>query len=478
MPATQTHRTIGELAPLLQRREVSVREVVDETLVSIAASEPNIHAYVQILHDRAREAAAAADRAIASGFYRGPLHGIPIAVKDLYDIRGLATEAGSRALAGASAQRDATAVARLQSAGAVIVGKTVTHELAYGVNTPPTRSPWLPDGYPGGSSAGSGAAVAARTAFAALGTDTGGSIREPAALNGIAGLKPTFGLISRAGIVPLSASLDHAGPLARTVEDCALLLQVLAGADTRDPGSIAVAIPDYRGGLAAPVRGMRLGIDRASFLGAGVWPEVRAALDTVLDEYADLGVEVIDLQLPNADLMGTVGSTIILVDAATFHGRLLREQGDLLDPLTRRMLEVGALVPAAQYVRAQQARRVLRDGMWDLFTRYRLDALISPTVPTTTMPIDQVLEPDETGQDPMSAAFHYMVPANITGQPALSLPCGFSQSGLPIGVQLMGRPFAETTLLRLGRAYERNHHWFEVLPPPVTPVPDLRSGAV
>jgi aspartyl-tRNA(Asn)/glutamyl-tRNA(Gln) amidotransferase subunit A len=465
MSSTLTDLSIADCGQLLQRRAISALELLDATLARIEQTEPAIHAYVQVLYRRARATATAVDHEIADGRYRGALHGIPLAIKDLYDIAGLPTRAGSHALPETLAHTDATAVARLRAAGAVIVGKTVTHELAYGVNTPPTRSPWMVNGYPGGSSAGSGAAVAARSAFGALGTDTGGSIREPAALNGVVGLKPTFGLVGRTGVVPLSASLDHAGPLARTVRDCALLLQALAGADPRDPGSIAVPIPDYSAAIEAPVQGMRVGVDRGFFLSNDVWPEVRSAVEAVLTDYANLGVEIIDLAVPHAQLMSTVGSTLILVDAAVFHARLLREHGAALDPLTRRMLEVGSLVPATQYVQAQQARRLMRDAMRALYDRHRLDALLSPTVPTTTMPIAQAMQPDDRGQDPMSAAFHYMVPANLTGQPALSVPCGFSKAGLPIGVQLLGRPFAEETILRLGHAYEQHHQWASISPP-------------
>jgi Asp-tRNA(Asn)/Glu-tRNA(Gln) amidotransferase A subunit family amidase len=451
--------TIREAASRLERREISSLDLVEATLRRIEVTEPLIHAYALVLAEEAREAARAADAEMADGYYRGPPHGIPIGVKDLCYTQGIPTEAGSRALAGFVPSYDAAVVERLHDAGAVIVGKTVTHELAYGVNVPPTRNAWDPTCYPGGSSAGSGAAVAARSALGAIGTDTGGSIREPAALNGLVGLKPTFGLVSRYGIVPLSPSLDHAGPLTRTVEDCALLLQALAGYDSRDSGSIDQAPADYTASLEEGAAGLTVGVEWDQFMGSAVQPEVRRAVEAVLAEFAAQGVTVVELKIPELALVRTVGLTIMLPDASAQHWHLLRERGSDLDPATRLMLELGQLVPAAHYALAQRARRVLCDAMRRAFQAYRLTALVSPTSPGVTVPMDEMVPQDETGEDPLAAGLDFMMPANITGQPALSVPCGFSASGLPIGVQFFGRPFDEATLLRLARAYERNHEW-------------------
>jgi aspartyl-tRNA(Asn)/glutamyl-tRNA(Gln) amidotransferase subunit A len=388
-----------------------------------------------------------------------------VGVKDLYYTRGVPTEAGSRVLAGFVPDHDAAAVARLREAGAIIIGKTVTHEFAYGVNTPPTRSPWGRDSYPGGSSAGSGAALAARSAFGALGTDTGGSIREPAALNGIVGIKPTFGLVGRSSVVPLSPSLDHAGPMARTVEDCALLLQAIAGYDPDDSGSRQMAPVDYTAHLDERVAGLSIGVERDYFFRDQVRQEVRDIVQRVIDELEQEGARIVEITIPELEPMNSIGVTLMLADASAIHRRTLREHGDLLDPATRLMFELGELVPATHYITALRARTLARDAVRRQFIAHGLDVLLSPTVPATTMPIDRVLVPDESGEDPMSAALKYMIPANITGQPAISVPCGFSPTGLPIGVQFMGRPFAEQTLFGLARAYERNHDWASLQPP-------------
>jgi aspartyl-tRNA(Asn)/glutamyl-tRNA(Gln) amidotransferase subunit A len=462
--AELAYLTVREAGTLLARREVSALELVEATLRRIEETEPLIHAYALVLTEQARDTARQVDQELARGEYRGPLHGIPVGIKDLCYTAGIPSEAGSRALAGFIPSHDAAVVERLRAAGAVIAGKTVTHELAYGVNEPPTRNAWDPACYPGGSSAGSGAAVAARSAFGAIGTDTGGSIREPASLNGVVGLKPTFGLVSRFGIVPLSPSMDHAGPIARTVEDCALLLQAIAGYDARDTGSIERPAEDYGADLERGAAGLRIGVESRFLFGEQVWDEVRAAVDGVLGEYADMGAELVEVEIAAIDLMSPVGTTIFVCDGSAYHRHLLRERGGDLDRATRIMLELGELIPATHYVTAQRARAVLRDEMRATFTAHRLDAILSPSVPTTSVPMAMVSQASESAEDPLSAALHHMIPANVTGQPALTVPCGFSAAGLPIGFQLLGRPFAEATLFRLARAYERSHSHAAAVP--------------
>jgi aspartyl-tRNA(Asn)/glutamyl-tRNA(Gln) amidotransferase subunit A len=450
--------SITEAGRMLRARTISSVDLVEAILRRIEDTEPAIHAYVLVFADAARADARHADRELASGQFRGPLHGIPLAIKDLLYTRGVPTEAGSQALRGFIPPYDATVVRRLRDAGAIIIGKTVTHELAYGVNAPPTRSPWGEDAYPGGSSAGSGAAVAARSAFGAMGTDTGGSIREPAALNGLVGMKPTFGLVSRHGVVPLSPSLDHAGPITRTVEDCAILLQAIAGFDRFDSDSSDAPIPQYRTDIDAGAAGLTIGVERSFYFG-GEWDEVRVAVEGVIAEFAGQKAHIVDVRLPEIDLMSPAALTILFAEATSCHGHLLRDHGEDLDPATRVMLELGAMIPASQYVTAQRARTVLRAAMKNLFRGQRLDALLTPTLPTTTMSMAEAMAPDESGESPLSSAIHYTIPANVTGQPAMTVPCGFSSAGLPIGFQLIGRPFDEPTLFRLGRAYEREHDW-------------------
>lgn len=457
--------TMAEAASAMRRREVSSLDLTEATLRQIEVTEPHIHAYAHVYEQVAPRVARERDRERAAGRVRGSLHGVPIAVKDLLYTTDAPTEAGSAALQGFVPDYNAAVVDRLREAGAVLIGKTVTHELAIGVNEPPTRNPWGADHYPGGSSAGSGAAVAARSAFGAIGTDTGGSIREPATLNGLVGLKPTFGRVSRYGVVPLSPSLDHVGPMTRTVVDNALMLGAIAGYDPRDAGSVDVPAPDYRQGIDTGARGLRLGVERAYFFGPAVWPEVCDAVGAVIAELADQGAEIVEVRMPELHRMGDAGLTIMLTEASAEHGALLRERGDQLDPATRVMLELGELVPATQYVQATRARLLLRDATRTLYETYGLDALVSPTQPTTTVSMADLRAASQSGQDPTAAAINATWPANVTGLPALTIPCGFSPSGYPIGVQLLGRPFAEATLYRLARAYERRHDWASRVPP-------------
>jgi aspartyl-tRNA(Asn)/glutamyl-tRNA(Gln) amidotransferase subunit A len=457
--------SIQEVGHRLRRGEVTSLELTDAILAQIERTERLVHAYVHVYGDAAREAAREADRELATGRWRGPLHGIPVAIKDLLATSDAPTEAGSAALRGTLMGIDAAVVERLRAAGAIIVGKTVTHELAYGVNEPPTRSPWGEDAYPGGSSAGSGAALAARSTYGAIGTDTGGSIREPSSLNGLVGMKPTFGRVSRYGIVALSYSLDHAGPMTRTVMDNALMLGAISGYDPSDGGSIDVPVPDFVRGIDRGVRGMRIGIERDFFFGPSVLPEVVAAVDSLVAELQDAGAEVVDLSFPELHAMSTVGLTIMMVEASAEHRHLLRDRGDRLDPHTRVMLELGALVPGMHVVEALRARGVVQMLIRRLYEVNGLDALISPTLPTPTVPMSQLNAPTESGEDPLTEAINVSFPANVVGLPALTVPCGFSSDGLPIGAQIMGRPFDEPAVYRIARAYERNHDWAQRLPP-------------
>lgn len=460
--------TVSEAGDRLRRGEVSSAELTEATLHRIAATEDRIHAYVHVFGDEARATASERDRELVSGHWRGPLHGIPVAIKDLLATADAPTEAGSEALKGRRTGYDAAVVERLREAGAVIVGKTVTHELAYGVNTPPTRNPWGSDHYPGGSSAGSGAALAARSAFGAIGTDTGGSIREPAALNGLVGLKPTFGRVSRYGVFPLSPSLDHAGPMTRSVVDCALLLGAISGYDARDGGSIDEPVPGDLSGIGAGVRGLRIGVERDYFFGPSVTEPVRAAVEAVIAELADAGAEVIEVSIPELPVMSPVGLTILLVEASAAHHTLLRERGQKLDPQTRIMLELGELVPGTHYVNAVNARSLLKAITRRTFEAHGLNMLLSPTLPTPTVAMDALGVPDENDEDPLTTAINLTFPANVTGLPALTIPCGFSPDGFPIGVQLMGRPFDERTLFRAALTYEGNHDWIDRAPPGLT----------
>lgn len=456
--------TIAQAAALLRRRAVSSLELVEAMLSRIETTEPLVHAYALVLADAARREAKQADRELAHGHWRGPLHGVPVGIKDLIYTRDTPTEAGSRVLSGFIPSYDATVVTRLREAGAVFPGKTVTHEFAYGVNTPPTRNPWNLACYPGGSSAGSGVAVSVRSAYGAIGTDTGGSIRVPASMNNLVGLKPTFGRVSRYGIVALSPSLDHAGPITRTVEDCALVLGAIAGYDPMDSGSIDCPVPNYLEGIDGGVEGMVIGVDRRHAFYEGVSEDVQGAVEEVIADLGRQGARMVDVSIPELDVVTTVVLTILLPEASSLHRDWLRTQWHEYDPATRVMLELGELVPGAHFVLAQRARRQVCNAVKNTFRAHALDALLSPTLPITTVEIEQLPVPGATGEAPMAALLHHTPVGNLTGLPALTAPCGFSRRGLPIGYQLIGRPFEEATLFRLAHAYEKIHSWETMKP--------------
>jgi aspartyl-tRNA(Asn)/glutamyl-tRNA(Gln) amidotransferase subunit A len=388
-------------------------------------------------------------------------------VKDLFFTQGVPTMAGSRLMEGFVPDHDATVVTHLKQAGAVIVGKTVTHEFAYGQDVPPTRNPWDLRRYPGGSSAGSGVSVAVGSAFAAIGTDTGGSIRVPASANGVVGLKPTFGLVSRYGVFPMSPSLDTVGPLARSAEDCALLLEAIAGSDPRDPNSLPGGRGSYTATIAGGVEGLRLGLDRGYFLYEHVSDDVRAATTAAISTLELLGAEIVEIDVPALEFAPYAGMAVLTPDTSEWHRKLLRDRRDEYTPGVRLMLELGELVPAAQYVQGQRARAAIRAAVRTAFDANRLDCMIGPTLPTTA-PLLKEHEVSLTGEAEASLSpfLHHCFLGNVIGIPALSFPCGFGGNGLPIGFQLYGRPLAEATLFRIAHAYEQVTSWTQSRPQP------------
>ncbi len=453
-----------EAARLIQCHEISSLELVDATLAHIERTEPSIHAYSLVLEKEARVQARELDREVARHHSRGLLHGIPIALKDVIDMAGLPTKAGSAALTNHTAREDATVVKTLRNAGAVFVGKTVTHEFAVGANIVPTVYPWRPGLYTGGSSAGSGVAVAMRMAFAAVGTDTGGSIRIPASLNGIVGLKPTFGLVSTFGVFPLSWSLDHVGPMARSVGDVAALLFALAG--DRDPASLSLSgRPEAT--RTVGLAGVRLGLDPHWILNDLVQPETRAAVEAAVTDLKGLGAEVIEVLGPRLDYCRAAAGVINFVEAAVVHRRLISERGGSYDPATIRRINFGRLIPGTDYVEALQARDSAKMEMRALFATHQLDAVIGPTLPMASRsPVDiNAALPELRNVTPMSTYSLYSRLANLTGQPALTVPCGFSTDDLPIGLQLLAAPFREDLLFRIGGEYEKVHSWNLRCPP-------------
>jgi len=461
-----TDLTIVEASAKLSRREVSASDLTEAALQRIEETEPLVHAYATVMAGAARRQAKKLDRDLAKGIWKGPLTGIPIAFKDLVYTTDAPTEGGSKVLADWHPTYDATVLAKLREAGCIVIGKTHTHEFAYGVNIPPTRNPWRLDCYPGGSSAGSGAAVAARSAFAAIGTDGGGSIRCPGSVNNVIGLKPTNGLVSRRGVIPMSATFDTVGPLARTVEDCAVVLQAMAGHDAADPVSRRAIPPDFRHGMTAGVKGMRLGIYRDFFFASRTDPDVARSAQEALDFYATQGAEIVEVTIPELFKVVSIAMPVILADTTAYHRAWLRTKPGLYEPPTRVMIELGEIIPATDYVTAQRARQLLRERIRETFEANRLDALFAPTLPGPTVPVDELglNLTDGSGESTGSSYFRQCVMANTVGIPAMSFPGGFTSGDLPIGLALFGRPFQEASLFRIARTYEDAYPWHKRLP--------------
>ena len=453
--------SLSEVSDMLGAGEISSVELVEANLRAIEKTEPVVQAYASVLADEALDAARAADADIAAGEGRGPLHGVPIGIKDNIYTKDRLTECGSRVMAGFVPDHSATCVEKLEAAGAIIIGKTHCHEFAYGVNTPPSRSPWDMQCYPGGSSIGSGVAVTSRSSFGALGTDTGGSIRVPASINNLVGMKASFGRVSIFGVVPVAWSLDHVGPMTRTVKDNALLLGGMAGHDPKDPTSADQPVPDFCAELEAGVAGLRIGVERDYFFYDGVIDEIRQSVEAVIAEYQALGAEIVEISMPELAITQDALFTIVLCEGSTWHRKLIREQGDKYDPATRAIVQLGELLPATHYLAAQQARTLYRRAILGAFREERLDALLWPTMPIPTAPLDQLNAPRADGypDTPVGSMCHHTFNANLAGLPALSVPCGITSAGLPFGFQLTGRAFDEATVYRIARAYEREHDW-------------------
>jgi aspartyl-tRNA(Asn)/glutamyl-tRNA(Gln) amidotransferase subunit A len=441
-----------ESARLIAAGELAPSELVASTLERLEAVEQFIHAFVSVDGEAALRQAREQDERAA-----GPLRGIPFAVKDIFDLAGLPTGCGCAAFAGvAPAREDASAVQLLRAAGAVFVGKTTTHELACGVYTPPTRNPWDLERSAGGSSGGSAAAVAAGAAMGALGSDTGGSIRIPAAHCGLVGVKPTYGRVSRAGALTLSWSLDHVGPLARTVEDAALLLSTLARPDPRDPTTLG------RPALPAPllrpddeVAGLRVGVLRAAPFDS-LEPDLDDALDRAVTALATEGVEIEETVLSELGHSLPAEFAIVAAEAASYHEARFAGAAELIGDDVRGLLETGLLLPASIYLRAQRTRRAIQQAMARAFSTQRLNALLAPTVPAAAQRWDQLeYELGGAAEPVIEALVRTTAPFNLAGLPAVAVPTGLGSSGLPGSVQLVAAPFDEQTALRLARAVER-----------------------
>ena len=462
-----SYASAADLAARIRARELSSADIVEDLLARLDRRR-SLNAFITVTADVARAQAREADREIAAGRYRGPLHGIPVTLKDLIDTRGIRTTCGSRIRAEYVPSEDATVTARLRAAGAVLLGKTALHEFAYGVTTNnphfgATRNPWDPDRIPGGSSGGSGAAVAAGLGPLSIGTDTGGSIRIPASLCGVVGLKPTFGRVSRHRVFPLSWSLDHVGPLTRTVEDAAHVLQAIAGPDAQDPSTLGHDLPDFTEALRRPVTGLRVGVVGDEYH-REMTADVRASFREALRVLETLGVRLDDVAFPHSAEATIAQTAIIMSESASVHERWLRDRPQDYGAETLARLRRGQFFSATQYLRAQRARTLIGREVGDLLRRYA--ALVLPTTPCVAPLITQdTVEIGNHTRDVRGALTRMTRFANFTGLPAISVPCGTGAAGMPVGLQIVGRPMDEVTVLALAHAYEQATPWHGLHPP-------------
>ncbi len=479
--------TIREVSELIKRGEISPVELTGSILSRIEGVNGRVHAYISILKDEATDAAKEAEKLISSGTYLGPLHGVPISIKDIFVMKGTRTTCGSKILENFVSPYDATVVEKLKRAGAIIIGKNNMDEFAMGSSTEnsyfgPTKNPWDLERVPGGSSGGSAASVAASLCFASVGTDTGGSIRQPAALCGIAGLKPTYGRVSRFGMIAFASSLDQAGPLTKTVEDAALMLNAIAGGDPRDSTSVHIPVPDYTRCINDGVRGIRIGVPREYFIN-GIDIEIEKSVKAAISLIEDLGGSIEEISLPHTEYAVSVyyilapseaSSNLARYDGVRYGFRVsdadslrdmymrTRAQGFGAEVKRRIMIGTYALSAGyydAYYLKAQRVRTLIKRDFDEAFKR--VDVIMTPTSPEAAFKIGE-----KTG-DPLRMYLSdiFTIPCNLVGLPGISVPCGFTSSGLPIGLQILGKPFDEETLLRVAHNYEIHTNWRERRPP-------------
>ena len=454
---------LAEAADLIRARKLSPVEYTQALLDRTEKLDPRYHAYIKLTPERAMEAARRAEREVTAGTPRGPLHGVPYGLKDIIDVAGLPTTGHSKVLIDNVAAANAVVTERLEAAGGILMGKLATHEFAIGgpsfdLPWPPAVNPWGGNHFPGGSSSGSGVALAAGLVPAALGTDTGGSVRNPASLCGITGMKPTYGLVSRRGVFPLAYSLDHVGPMTRDVRDNALLLQVLAGYDAEDPGSANVLIPDYSADLERGVKGLRIALVRHFYAeDMQADGEQLQAIDAGAEVLRGLGADVREVRLAPLSDYSTCTRIIICCEAYAIHRHWLAARPADYGDLARRRILEGAAFSAADYIDAQRMRARL--------TKRTLEALAGFDAALTASSMDPTVRIDDAEACLRVYPRQARQPFNVTGQPALAMPAGFTKDGLPLSLQLVGHPFQEAMVYRIAAAYERATGWTRRHPP-------------
>ena len=454
--------TITEAAQLLEKGEASPVDLVESTLERIDRVEPKLNAFITVMADEARREARKLTNELARGRRRGPLHGIPLSLKDLYYTKGVPTTAGSKVMADFVPDYDATTTAKLKRAGAIIVGKNNLHEFAPGstnnnAHYGPCHNPWLHGRIPGGSSGGSAAAVSAGMTMGTMGTDTAGSIRIPSCMCNLVGMKATYGRVSRYGVIPLSWSLDHAGPMTLTVQDSAIMLQALAGYDSKDPSSLRTPVPDYSKDINGGIRGLKVGLPKE------IWDmefdsEVAGLVRRAVSVLEELGAEVREMSLPLAEASSYAANLISRAESTSIHEEWLVQYGDDYGDNVRGRLQMGAAVTAVDYIKAQRVKTLVQQEFGRALEEF--DVLASPTCPIPahginddpTVPAGRAFE----GQGMMTL---YTRPFDVSGQPAITVPCGFNAEGLPVGLQLVGPWLGEGLLYRTANAYEKATEW-------------------
>ena len=461
--------TATELSSLIQSRQVSPVEAAEAYFERIAEVDGKLNSYITVTRDHALEEARRAEQEIAQGTHRGSLHGVPVAVKDQFNTAGIRTSGGSRVLRDFVPDEDATVIANLKQAGAVLLGKLNMSEFAmaeiydHSFGTP--RNPWDLERNPGTSSSGSGAATAAFLCASSLGEDTGGSIRGPANFSGLVGLRPSYGRVSRYGVMGGSWSMDTVGPISRSVEDAAITLQAIAGYDPKDPYTWNVPVPDYRAALTGEIRGLKVGVIEENMDAPNLNPEFRSAVATAVGVLGELGATSEPVSIPLIPHAGALSMAIIGVEWSNLHRPTFQPHLEELDHNNKIRFLTGSTLPAQAYYKAQKLRTLLREQVLSALEEF--DVLVLPAGISTAPLVESVpgIQSKEHAANGLAGRISFTGPFNLSSVPALSVPCGFSQAGLPMGMQIVGRPFAEEMVLRVAHSYEQNTDWHTRRPP-------------